>query len=178
MNIDECVARIEIQNLLAAWSIGCDQGEFPEWVWAEDAVVHAPGGVRLAGRDNIIGRFTGRRYTFTTRDSDEPVTTEAPPIPVVKLSNTQEPTWRRHNLTTSLITFEGAEAARGVTYALILSEEGLTGSALYEDRFRKLPPGWRFVERRTRLEYVHPNEKLDAIRAIARGDRAEDAASR
>ena len=171
MTAEECAARLEIQHLIASWSMGSDQGELASWIWAEDAVVHAPGGIRIAGRDNILGRFEGRRYTYTVRGSDTPVTTDVPPI-AAPAGETAEPTWLRHNITTSLIKLEGPDAAAAQSYFLVISNDGLIGSGRYEDRFRRIGGSWKLAERKTRLEYIPAGEKWDGARAIAAADRA------
>ena len=80
MTSDEHVARSEILNLLATWTVLVDHGEVPAHVWTEDAVVLSPGGVRIQGRDNIVRRFSGEAYVYTTRDSDVERVSDQPQV--------------------------------------------------------------------------------------------------
>jgi hypothetical protein len=176
MTVEQAQARSEIQHLVTSWSVSCDRNSPADWVWADDAVVLAPGGVRIEGRNNIMGRFRGGAYAYTTRLSDTPVTTDKPPVaPASALSPSGEAPWLRHNLTTVLIEFGSADTATSLIYFLVISGSGLTGTGRYEDKYRKIDGEWRIAERKTRLEFIPPNAQWDAARAIATADRAEEA---
>ena len=168
MNINEAADRLAIQQLITAWTIGCDQGQILGSVWTEDAVLLPPGGMRIVGRENIVARFRGGRYTYTTRDSDVPVTTDAPPIVAPSGANAAT---IRHHLTTMQIELRDAANATGHIYVLMCGEDGLTGSGRYQDRYRKIDDRWYIAERKTRLEYLPPGERWETIRAVAAADR-------
>lgn len=168
MNISEIADRLEIQQLITSWTIGCDQGRILDWVWMEDAVLLPPGGMRIVGRENIVARFRGGRYTYTTRESDVPMSTDAPPI---KAPEGAGATTIRHHLTSMKIELQDVANATGYIYVLMCGEEGLTGSGLYEDKYRKIDGRWYIAERKTRLEYLPPGERWDPIRAVAVADR-------
>lgn len=175
MTTEECVARREIEHLITSWSVSCDRNAPVDWVWAEDAVVLAPGGVRIEGLGNIMGRFRGETYTYTTRASDVPVTTDKPPVtPAVAPSPAGDAPWLRHNLTTILIEKVSTEAANGFIYFIVVSGNGIIGTGRYEDRYRRIDGVWRIAERKTRLEFVPAGEQWDAARAIAAADRATE----
>ena len=174
--MERAQARSEIQHLVTSWTVSCDRNSPAEWVWAEDAVVFAPGGVRIEGRGNIIGRFRGESYSYTTRSSDTPIITDKPPIaPASMVSPAGEAAWLRHNLTTTVIAFDSDDSATGLIYFLVISGGGPTGSGRYEDRYRKVDGEWRIAERKTRLEFIPVGEQWDPARAIAAADRQEDA---
>ena len=174
MTMEEHLARSEITHLVTAWSVSCDRGAPVDWVWADDAVVFAPGGARVSGRGNVMGLFRGEAYTYTPRGSEAPVTTDKPPVRAT--AATAEASWLRHNLTTMLIEDVSAERARGLIYFLVVSGEGVSGSGRYEDRYRRVDGTWRIAERKTRLEYVAAGERWDGARAIAAADRAAEQA--
>jgi len=64
-------------------------------------------------------------------------------------------TFVRHNLTTSLIDFEGEEA-RGRSYFVVFTDIGLDHMGVYTDRFHKVDGAWRFAHRKVKLDWRSP----------------------
>lgn len=172
MSTEQWLARSEIQHLVTSWTVSCDRDAPVDWVWTEDAVVLAPGGVRIEGRNNVMGRFTGGTYSYTTRASTVPVTTDQPPVTPVGVDGVKP--WLRHNLTTMLIEFEGSDRATGLIYFIVISAAGPIGSGRYEDEYRKVDGVWCIAKRKTRLEYVPAGKQWGGARAIAAADSAEE----
>ena len=123
MSVEEMLAREEIRVLLATSHMGGDQGRLDRLasVFAPDGVLD--GRVRCVGPAEIERELSGRRATATT-GPDRPME------------------YIRHNLTTSLITFEDDKTAHGRSYFLAVTQIGPDHSGVYNDRFEKRDGRW------------------------------------
>lgn len=137
MTVEELLAREELRVLMATYSMAGDRGDFASMAgtFTEDGILDGryPG----QGHAAIIASLTGRRNAPSGPDR---------PMP-----------FSRHNLTTSLITFEDDDNAVGRTYFVVFSDVGPDHCGVYRDRFRKVDGAWRIVHRKVRIDWVAEN---------------------
>jgi hypothetical protein len=65
--------------------------------------------------------------------------------------------YSRHNLTTSLITFQDGTHATGRTYFIVCSDVGVDHCGVYRDRFVKVDGAWRIAHRKVTIDWVAEN---------------------
>jgi SnoaL-like domain len=147
MTPEKLLAREEIRNLLAKYSICGDRGEFHGLasVFAEDgvmesALVKAVGPVEIASKLGELVAYAPGAVS-----------------PHAML-------FSRHNLTTSLIEFDSESTATGRTYFLVMSNVGIDHSGVYLDRFAKVAGEWKIKQRRIRIDYCAPDGHAPASR--------------
>ncbi len=138
MTLEEMLAREEIRVLLASYSMAGDRARLNEL-----ANLFTPNGVlngwkRLEGREVIIEGLAGRR-TDATEGPD------------------RAPSLVRHNLTSSLVTFDSETVARGRTYFFVVTNIGPDHMGVYVDRFQKHEGNWLIAERRVQIDWVADN---------------------
>ncbi|WP_181783581.1 nuclear transport factor 2 family protein [Pseudonocardia pini] len=63
----------------------------------------------------------------------------------------------RHNLTTSRIEFDGADAADAWTYFMVVSPIGLDHTGVYVDRFVRRGDRWLLARRRVKIDWAAPD---------------------
>ena len=145
MSVEEMLAREEIRVLLATYHMGGDQGRLDRLasVFAPDGVLD--GRVRCVGPAESERELSGRRTTATT-GPDRPME------------------FIRHNLTTSLVTFEDDKTARGRSYFLAVTNIGPDHSGVYNDRFEKRDGRWMIAERKVRIDWVAENGHAHSTR--------------
>jgi hypothetical protein len=145
MTVAELIAREEIRVLLATYSIGGDQGRLDRLasVFADDGVL--VGRKTSTGPAEIEANLSGFR-----------IATEGPDRPLG---------FSRHNLTTSLITFDSETTARGRTYFFVVTDTGPDHAGLYVDRFEKRDGAWWIAERQVRIDWVADDGHAYATRA-------------
>jgi hypothetical protein len=103
---------------------------------------------RLVGRAAIVEGLATRR-TGATEGPD------------------RAPEFVRHNLTTSLITFEDENTAHGRTYFFVVSNIGPDHMGVYVDRFEKYEGRWLIAERNVRIDWVAPNGHTHLTRGVS-----------
>lgn len=147
MTVEEMLAREEIRLLLATYNSEGDRGRLDGLtsVFAEDGILEGGSGFRAIGHDEIVSTLSGPRGPDDRRH--------------------RRPRFMRHHLTTSLITFEGPETARGRSYYLVVTDLGPDHSGVYTDLFRKIDGHWRIVERRSRIDWAHEGSHVKSTRA-------------
>jgi hypothetical protein len=63
----------------------------------------------------------------------------------------------RHNLTTSRVEFDGADAADAWTYFMVMTPIGLDHTGVYVDRFVRHGERWLLSRRRVRIDWADTN---------------------
>lgn len=134
MDVEELLAREEIRRLLATYTMAGDRGDYVTMasVFAEDGVLD--GQSHRVGRKAIIQSLAARPMTKTGPD--------------------RKMGFSRHNLSTSLVTFEDERTARGRTYFMMVTEVGLDHTGVYVDRFEKADGAWRIRHRNVRIDWA------------------------
>ena len=147
MTLEEMLDREEIRLLLATYNSEGDRGRVDRLasVFAEDGVLQGGSGFRATGHAEIMQTLSGPRGPEDRRH--------------------RRPAFMRHHLTTSLITFEDGETARGRTYYLMVTDLGPDHSGVYTDVFKKIDGRWRIVERRSRIDWAHEGSHVKSTRA-------------
>ena len=107
------------------------------------------------GRERLLGRAAieeglGRRRTGAAEGPD------------------RQMEFVRHNLTTSLVTFENETAARGRTYFIVFTNIGPDHMGVYVDSFEKRDGRWLIAEREVRIDWVSDQGHTLATRAQSR----------
>lgn len=147
MDVQELLDRAEIDNLRAAYNIAGDRGSGAGLaaVFAEDGVLEGGDGPRQ-GRKAIEDMISG--------------------ISAGKESAKKPWQLSRHNLTTSLTTFEDATHASGRTYFVVVTETGLDHAGVYTDRYEKRDGRWWIVHRRVRIDWAAADGHVNASRVF------------
>lgn len=70
---------------------------------------------------------------------------------------TRSPRFVRHNLTTSKVTFDSEDQAKGRTYFQVNTDIGLDHCGVYLDEFRKVEGAWKLSRRTVKTEYMAEN---------------------
>jgi hypothetical protein len=143
MTIDEMLARAEIRMLLESYNIGGDRGRLDQLssAFASDGELVRPSAA--GGPQSGVGPEGIRAMLASSRSG-----TTGPDRPLEFV---------RHHLTTSQITFDSPDHAKGRTYFLVVSEVGIDHSGLYVDEFRKVNGTWKIARREARIDWVAPN---------------------
>ncbi len=138
MTVEELLAREEIRHIMAVYNTAGDSLRIDEFtaVFTEDAEL-VTAHLEFRGREAIKNGLFGS------------VSESA--------SESRRPTFVRHNLTTSKITLESDQAARGRTYFQVITDIGLDHAGIYLDEFRKEDQGWKIARRVVRTEYTADN---------------------
>jgi hypothetical protein len=134
MTIEELLAREEIGQLLATYSIAGDRADYKTMAsaFAEDGVLD--GASHRVGREAIIRSL-----------ADRPTAAAGPDRPIG---------FSRHCLTTSLVTFQDATSASGRTYFTVFTESGPDHVGVYVDRFEKIEGRWMIRHRDARIDWA------------------------
>ncbi len=135
---DDVSARVAIGEVVSRYSFYYDERRFdevaelfePDAVFVFDSAIGAVGS-QLNGRDEI-------RRTLAERSAA---------MPQVQ---------RRHIVTNTFVEVLDNDSASAITYILLASTENgqiaILASGVYRDRFARSDGGWRFAERRLRLD--------------------------
>ncbi len=142
MTLDDMLAREEIRDLMARYTVAGDRLQTDAFVavFTEDGILESEGvpeadTFRYAGHDelrNWLGRWTQKDGT-----------------PV----RAHQATFIRHHMSTSLIELTGDDSARARTYWTAYTDIGTDHCGVYVDGFRKTGGGWRIAHRRVRLDW-------------------------
>ncbi|HEX3367258.1 nuclear transport factor 2 family protein [Phenylobacterium sp.] len=148
MTVEELLAREEIRQLLATYSIAGDRADYETMasVFAEDGVLD--GASHRVGREAIVRSL-----------ADRPTTTAGPDRPIG---------FSRHCLTTSLVTFQDETSASGRTYFVVFTESGPDHVGVYVDRFRKIGGRWMIQHRDARIDWAGETGHVRPTRPPAR----------
>ncbi len=125
---DELRDRIAILDLLARYTHSGDRGRIDELAacFADDGILEFPGG-RGIGRVGIVAALSGG---------------EANP----------SRSFVRHHVAMPIIEVDGS-TARVRSYFTVVSDDGPDHSGTYTDRLVRKADGWRFAERRVRVDW-------------------------
>ena len=134
MTVEELLAREEIRQLLATYSIAGDRADYATMasVFAEDGVLD--GASHRVGREAIVRSLAERKTTDT--GPDRPIG------------------FSRHCLTTSLVTFQNETAASGRTYFVVFTDSGPDHVGVYVDRFERVDGRWSIRHRDVRIDWA------------------------
>jgi hypothetical protein len=154
MTIDELLAREEIRVLIASYNMAGDRGRLNELAdaFADDGVLtRRLGNERFSTSGNAaIAEMLAKPRRASGVDSSVKVVI-------------------RHNITTSLVTFDGPDQARARTYYFAVTEIGPDHAGLYVDEFKKVDGAWKIASREVRLDWAAPNghaqQTLNALAA-------------
>jgi hypothetical protein len=148
MTVEELLAREEIRQLLATYSIAGDRADYATMasVFAEDGILD--GASHRVGREAIIHSL-----------ADRPTTASGPDRPIG---------FSRHCLTTSLVTFQSAESASGRTYFIVFTDSGPDHVGVYVDRFAKIEGRWMIQHRDARIDWAAETGHVRPTRPQAR----------
>ena len=138
MDVVEIAAREALRELVAAYAHLADGGRLDDVaaLFAEDGVL------RIDDRPALEGRAAIRAFLGGTQAS---VRAAAVARPLV-----------RHHVSNLRLTLDGPERASGAAYFLVLTDRGLDHWGRYRDRYLRLAEGWRFAERRVRVDEMAP----------------------
>jgi len=145
--MSEAEDRDAIRQLVATYTIEGDRGrvELVGQAFAEDATMEIPTW-RAEGRAGIVQALGGVK-----RDGPSPASAPSPGA---------RGRIMRHHLTSSLIAFDGPDAATGRNYWINFSENGPDHSGLYADRYRRIDGRWFIVHREVRIDWKSPDSRL------------------
>jgi hypothetical protein len=134
MDVAELVAREAIRDLVAAYAHLADRGRVDDVVvlFAED------GALRIDDREALVGHDAIRAFLAGTRDD---LRTTALARPMI-----------RHHVSNLRIALDAEDAAGGEAYFLVVTDRGVDHWGRYRDRYVRTPAGWRFAERRVRVD--------------------------
>ena len=137
MDVSELAARESIRDLVARYAHAADRGQFDEVaaLFADDGVLELPDGRRLAGPAEIRAFLGGTGETMRAAATN----------PFI-----------RHHVSSHRIVVEGADAAVGYAYFLVVTERGPDHWGRYVDRYVAVGATWRFASRRVRLDGYAP----------------------
>jgi hypothetical protein len=138
MELAQLADREALRELVAAYAHLADGGRLDAL-----AELFAPDGrLRIDDRPPLEGRGAIRAFLGGTRES---LRTAAAARPLV-----------RHHVTNLTLTLEPPDGATGSAYFLVVTERGVDHWGRYRDRYVRMPEGWRFAERRVRLDGMAP----------------------
>jgi len=146
MSPEELIARECIRHTMACYTMAGDRLRVDEFVavFTEDGVLESDGAdaqdsFRYEGRDQIRG-WLGR-WTQRAHDAAAP---------------THAATFVRHHLSSSMIEFTAADAAKARTYWTAYTDIGPDHCGYYLDEFRNTGGEWLIAHRRVRLDWRSP----------------------
>jgi hypothetical protein len=153
--MSELEDRDEIRQLLATYTIEGDRGRVDDMlhIFSDDAVLQTSAW-RAEGRAGI-------RKALGGGGQPRPAATAATAGSATPAAGARGRVMR-HHLTSSLITFKGADAAVGRTYWLNYSEKGADHTGLYADTYKRIDGKWRIVSREVRIDWKSPESGLGA----------------
>ena len=133
----ELIAREEIRELVARYAHFADTGRFDDLaaLFADDGVLRIDERAPVEGPDGI------RAFLVATGD-------ELRASPAV--------TAIRHHVASVRIDVTARDAATGAAYFLVVGDRGPDHWGRYRDRFVSRDGGWRFAERRVRVDGSAP----------------------
>lgn len=134
----ELAAREALRELVAAYAHLADRGRLDELV----ALFAPTGRLQVDDRPPLEGRAAIRAFLGGTQDDVRAAAVAHPLI--------------RHHVSNLTLALEAADAASGAAYFLVVTDRGLDHWGRYRDRYVRLPDGWRFAERRVRLDGAAP----------------------
>jgi ketosteroid isomerase-like protein len=138
MELWELAAREAIRDLVARYAHAADRGRLDDLC----ALFDADGVLRIDEREPLVGPDAIRAFLGATQTSVRSETRSA---------------LIRHHVSNLLITMEGCQSATGVSYFFVVTERGPDHWGRYCDRYRPDGAGgWRFAERRVRVDGVAP----------------------
>ena len=131
---DTAAVRDSIRDLVAAYAHAADRGRFEELtaLFAPQGILELDDGRRLVGRAAIDAFLRETRDGFQAR--------EAPPRLL------------RHHVSSHRIVVEGAHAAHGWAYFLVVTERGPDHWGRYRDAYVHTEQAWRFASRHVRVD--------------------------
>jgi 3-phenylpropionate/cinnamic acid dioxygenase small subunit len=135
---DVAVARDSIRDLAARYAHAADRGRFDDvaTLFAADAVLEMPDGRRLVGPASVKAFLVETSATMRVA---------ATPGSFI-----------RHHVSSHQITVETADRAIGHAYFFVVTDRGPDHWGRYSDRYVRTADGWRFAERRVRLDGFAP----------------------
>ena len=149
---NEAHARTQIYHAMSTYALGVDSSDIDLILtsFAPDAVLNARGDARTghgeirafyekALADGIAAVQSGQRRLL------------------------------RHNLTTSRITFDSPNRARGQTYFIVMTEYGPDHSGLYTDVFTRHGDRWLLQDRSIAVEWYGKGSWFETKRLAAGG---------
>ena len=144
MTLAELAAREAIRERIAAYNHAGDRGRLDALAacFEPDGVLVMPDGARLEGRGAILEALEDVGRELAQR-------TERPLM--------------RHHVSSLTIELDGADAARARAYFSVFTEAGLDHWGGYADRLVRSDEGWRFAERRVRLDGAAPTSRIVGI---------------
>jgi ketosteroid isomerase-like protein len=133
MDASELVAREMIRDLVAAYAHAADRGRFGEVaaLFTEDGVLELPDDRRLVGRRAIV--------TFLTDTARS-------------LADTAGRSALRHHVSGHRVLMQGADAAVGYAYFLVVGGAGPDHWGRYADRYVRDGGRWLLASRRVRVD--------------------------
>jgi len=139
--MDVAVARDAIRDLAARYAHAADRGRFDDVaaLFAADGLLEMPDGRRLAGRDAI------RVFLVETANTMRIAATSGSFI--------------RHHVSSHQITLDADDRASGYAYFFVVTDRGPDHWGRYADRYVRTADGWRFAERRVRLDGFAPESR-------------------
>ena len=139
--MDVAVARDAIRDLAARYAHAADRGRFDDVaaLFTADGVLEMPDGRRLAGRDAI------RAFLVETANTMRIAATSGSFI--------------RHHVSSHQITLDADDRASGYAYFFVVTDRGPDHWGRYADRYVRSTDGWRFAERRVRLDGFAPESR-------------------
>jgi uncharacterized protein (TIGR02246 family) len=140
-DVDAAVARDAIRDLAARYAHAADRGRFDDVaaLFAADAVLEMPDGRRLVGRDAV------RAFLVETAETMRVAATTGSFI--------------RHHVSSHQITVEAPDSAIGYAYFFVVTDRGPDHWGRYADRYVRTDDGWRFAQRRVRLDGFAPGSR-------------------
>ena len=140
-DVDAALARDAIRDLAARYAHAADRGRFDDVaaLFATDAVLEMPDGRRFLGRDAV------RAFLVETAATMRVAATPGSFI--------------RHHVSSHQITVETPDRALGHAYFFVVTDRGPDHWGRYADRYVRIADGWRFAERRVRLDGFAPESR-------------------
>lgn len=137
MDATEAVARECIRDLVARYAHAADRGRSDEvaGLFVEAGVLALPDGHELVGPAAIRAFLDATAAAMRAAPAQGRV---------------------RHHVASHRILVDGPDAARGFAYFLVVTERGPDHWGRYADRYARTAAGWRFAERRVRLDGAAP----------------------